>query len=214
MTLEVTLEGRHVRLEPLRRDHADLLVAAATEPGADYRYTSVPTDPAATAAYVDAAHADADAGLALVFVIVELAGGRVVGSTRFLDLAYWADHPPSASPGPSAVEIGATWLAVSAQRTPLNTETKLLMLGHAFDSWGVHRVTFKTDARNTQSRRAIERIGATYEGVHRRHVPAVDGTIRDSAYYSIVDSEWPDVRDQLRRLLARGHRAGHDEGWR
>ncbi|MET0275509.1 MAG: GNAT family protein, partial [Acidimicrobiia bacterium] len=98
-------------------------------------------------------------------------------------------------------EIGSTWLAASAQATPVNTEAKLLLLRHAFDTWRVERVTFKTDARNERSRRAIERIGATFEGVRRAHTIASDGTIRDSAYFSIVRSEWPAIEHELERRL-------------
>jgi RimJ/RimL family protein N-acetyltransferase len=99
--------------------------------------------------------------------------------------------------------IGSTWLAASAQRTAVNTEAKLLMLTHAFDVWGVHRVTLKTDARNARSRSSIQRLGAVFEGVRRVHVPAADGTLRDTAYYSIVAAEWPAVRDGLLERVRR-----------
>jgi len=102
---------------------------------------------------------------------------------------------------PSAAEVGGTWLAASVQRTGVNTETKLLMLAHAFEAWGVRRVTLKTDACNVQSRTAIERIGARAEGIRRAHMPALDGTIRDKAYYSIIAAEWPMIRQHLRQLL-------------
>ena len=134
---------------------------------------------------------------------------RVVGATRFLDLAYWpndprtAPAPPDGRPAPSAGEVGGTWLARSAQRTAINTEAKLLLLRHAFETWAVHRVTFKTDARNTQSRHAIQRIGATFEGIRRAHLPAVDGTIRDTAYYSILASEWAQIGQRLQEMLDR-----------
>ncbi len=98
-------------------------------------------------------------------------------------------------------EIGSTWLAASAQRTPANTEAKLLMLRHAFDGWGVQRITLKTDARNARSRRAIERLGAQFEGIRRAHVPATDGSIRDTAYYSVLPKEWPTVQGNLVRRL-------------
>ncbi len=126
-------------------------------------------------------------------------------STRFLDLDYWS-WPPAWPPGrttpqpdatPTVAEIGSTWLASSVQRTGCNTESKLLMLGHAFDTWGVLRVTLKTDARNARSRRAIERIGGRFEGIRRAHARAVDGSVRDTAYYSIVAAEWPAVRAAL-----------------
>jgi len=99
------------------------------------------------------------------------------------------------------VEISSTWYAASAQRTGINTEVKLLQLTHAFEAWRVLRVTFKTDARNARSRTAIERLGAQVEGVRRAHSPAGDGTVRDSAYYSITAPEWPTVRSNLHQLL-------------
>lgn len=110
------------------------------------------------------------------------------------------------------LEIGATWYAASAQRTAVNTDVKLSLLGHAFDTWGALRVTLKTDARNAGSRTAILRLGASFEGVRRAHLPAVDGTVRDTAYYSILRSEWPGVRELLvgRSASREGHR---DPGW-
>ena len=104
---------------------------------------------------------------------------------------------------PTVVEIGSTWYAASAQRTALNAEVKLLLLSHAFDVWEVLRVTLKTDARNERSRAAIERLGARHEGIRRAHTIASDGTVRDTAYYSIVAAEWPAVREGLRRRLGR-----------
>jgi N-acetyltransferase len=210
MNFTVTLMGHLVRLEPLRVDHADALVAAATEPGTTYAYTSVPSDEATAAVYIETALAEQATAAAIPFVIIDVSRRRIVGSTRYLDLAYWTGTAarvvpaPVTARAPTVAEIGATWLAPSAQRTGINTETKLLMLGHAFDEWKVHRVTLKTDVRNQRSRRAIERIGATYEGIRRAHTPASDGTIRDTAYYSILATEWPGVEQHLRRLLERG----------
>ena len=158
--------------------------------------------------YVAGVLADEREGWALPFVTTLTATGRVVGSTRFLDLDDWnsarrvGGPPIGAVETPFTAEIGATWLAASVQRTAVNTEAKLLMLQHAFDTWGVERITFKTDARNTQSRAAIERLGAHFEGIRRAHVRASDGGIRDSAYYSIVRAEWPDVRKGLEGRLA------------
>ncbi len=198
-------------LEPLTPAHVDGLVAAAGESRRTYDFTWVPDDRPAMASYVAAALADQARGWALPFAVTS--GGRVVGSTRFLDLDYWVPghrgpmHPPELpAPGPDAVpsvaEIGATWLAQSAQRTGVNTEAKLLLLTHAFDRWEVHRVSFKTDARNERSRAALRGIGAAFEGVRRAHVPASDGTVRDSAYFSIVRAEWPAVRRRLEARLA------------
>jgi len=120
----------------------------------------------------------------------------VVGSTRFGNLERWTRGEDRID----AVEIGWTWLTPSAQRTVVNTEAKLLMLGHAFESWRVHRVTLKTDARNARSRAAIERLGAKLDGLLRAHMPATDDTLRTSAVYSILAGEWPEVRA---RLIAR-----------
>jgi N-acetyltransferase len=210
MTTAVTLTGTLIHLEPLAVHHAGQLLAAATEAGARYEFTSVPTDAEATASYIRSALGEQASGTALAFAIVDLSRQRVVGSTRFLDLTYWTHCPtpkglqPGRGRPPSAVEIGGTWLAPSAQRTGINTEAKLLMLTHAFEVWKVHRVTLKTDARNTRSRTAIERIGASYEGTRRAHMPALDGTIRDTAYYSILAAEWPTIGQRLRELLDPG----------
>jgi N-acetyltransferase len=197
-----------VTLRPMTTDHIDALVAAASEDRTTYGFTPVPDGEAAMRAYVEGVLGDECAGWALPFVTTLTADGRVVGSTRFLDLDDWgADRrvggPPLGAAGtPRTAEIGATWLAASVQRTGVNTEAKLLMLCHAFDTWGTERITFKTDARNTRSRAAIERLGAHFEGIRRAHVPASDGAIRDSAYYSIVRTEWPDVRAGLEARLA------------
>ena len=131
--------------------------------------------------------------------------GRVVGTTSFLDPQVWDWPPGSKRPprqSPDTVEIGATWLAASAQRTRCNTEAKLLMLAHAFERWQVHGVSFKTDARNDRSRRAIERLGARFDGILRAHMPGADDAVRDSAYYSIVAAEWPGVKERLERFAA------------
>lgn len=209
MPTQVTLQGRIVRLEPLTPGAVDGLLAAATEPAGASSLTHLPQDLPAMADYVTAALADQQAGRSLPFVIRTQDSDRIVGSTRFLDLDYWQGPlawPPGAARGPAGevpdvAEIGSTWLAPSARRTGVNTEAKLLLLGHAFDTWSVHRVTLKTDARNTVSRTAIQRLGAQFEGIRRAHVRATDGTVRDSAYYSILRSEWPDIRNRLRERL-------------
>ena len=208
MPERVVLTGNVVTLRPMTVDDVDALVAAATEDRASYAFTPVPEDRAAMHAYVDAALDDERAGWALPFVTTLTDGARVVGSTRFLDLDDWNGRrvggPPAGATGlPKTAEIGATWLAASVQRTAVNTEAKLLMLRHSFEAWEVERITFKTDARNARSRAAIERIGAHFEGIRRAHVPASDGGIRDSAYYSIIRREWPDVRAGLEARLAR-----------
>jgi RimJ/RimL family protein N-acetyltransferase len=195
------LEGRLVRLEPLSPDHGSGLVQAATGPRESFVYTSVPADDGMMRAYVETALAWHAAGTAVPFAILDCHTGRVVGSTRFFDVQYWAwdrDKPHQRGENlPAAVEIGHTWLAPWAQRTGINTEAKLLMLTHAFETWRVHRVRLTTDARNTRSRAAIERLGARLDGILRAHHAAYDGAIRDSAFYSILDTEWPSAKAAL-----------------
>ena len=210
MTEAVDLPGEVVHLTLLEPGHVDGLVAAANEGRDTYAYTWVPETRAEMTDYVERALADWRRGWAPPFSI--WADGRIVGSTRYLDLDYWDPGSPPWPPGrpsaggqgvPSVAEIGSTWLAASAQGTPVNTEAKYLLLGHAFEVWALHRVSFKTDARNVRSRRAIERLGATFEGVRRAHVLATDATVRDSAYYSILRSQWPGIRARLEARLAR-----------
>jgi RimJ/RimL family protein N-acetyltransferase len=135
------------------------------------------------------------------FVTVSRKTGDVLGSTRLCALEYWAW--PDGRQGragidpPEAAEIGWTWLSAAAQRTAINTEAKRLMLGHAFETWKARRVHLKTDARNARSRAAIERIGGRLDGILRAHMPAADGGVRDSAWYSILLAEWPAVRAGL-----------------
>ncbi|MGW3247006.1 GNAT family N-acetyltransferase [Streptomyces sp. NPDC001070] len=205
----VILEGKHVRLEPLSAAHTDGLLRAAAESRETYAFTRVPSDRDAMAQYIEEALQDQAAGESLPFVVREVQRDTLVGSTRFLDLDHWTATPAwpagrtvaRVGAVPTVAEIGSTWLAASAQRTPCNTEAKLLLLTHAFEEWGVLRVTLKTDARNTRSRTAIERIGARFEGIRRAHTLAVDGTVRDSAYYSILGEEWPGVRSALEARL-------------
>jgi RimJ/RimL family protein N-acetyltransferase len=198
----VVLEGRHVRLEPLTADHADALLGAATEDRATYAYSWVPGDRDDVDRYVEKMLADQRAGTALSFVQRRQPEGDVVGHTRFFNMEWW--NWPLADGDPDVVEIGSTWLAASAQRTLINTEAKLLMFGHAFDTWHAQRVYLKTDARNERSRRAILRIGASFEGVLRSSMPRYNEVgARDSAYFSVIASEWPAVRARLDGLLAR-----------
>jgi len=200
----LTLAGRHIRLEPLAMAHVPALVAAASESRASYRYSVVPDSEAAMRAYVAAAAEARAAGEHLPFATVRQVDGRVVGTTRFSDLTPWTwpDGSPLQREGrPDVAEIGHTWLAASAQRTGANTEAKWLMLRHAFETWEVHLVRLRTDRRNLRSRAAIERLGARFEGVRRADRPGVDGTVRDSAFYSITRGEWPTVRDRLAALV-------------
>jgi len=198
------LDGRFVRLEPMSSAHVEALVAAAAESRATYGLTNVPDGVAAMAAYVATALDDVARGVAVPFVTFDKRRERVVGSTRFgrIERWSWPGTPvPPLPRGPDAVEIGWTWLAAGAQRTHVNTEAKLLMLTHAFEVWGVRRVTLMTDARNARSRANIERVGARLDGILRAHQPAWDGTIRDSAAYSMLPDEWPAARERLRARL-------------
>jgi RimJ/RimL family protein N-acetyltransferase len=208
MLAPFTLTGRHVELEPLALAHVDALAAAAAQDRGSYAFTWVPDGLDETRAYVGAALEHAAGGRAVPFAVRRLSDGAVVGSTRFLDLEVFQDPapwPPGIGVGgapseqnpPSVAEIGSTWYAASAQRTAVNTETKLLLLTHAFETWQTLRVTLKTDARNVASRAAIERIGGRFEGVRRAHTVATDGGVRDTAYFSIVAAEWPEVRAGL-----------------
>lgn len=196
------LENDHIRLEPLAEEHIDALAAAAGESRDTYGFTNVPSDRESMLRYVRSAMEDQATGYALPFATRDLKRDLIVGSTRFLDLDYWT-WPPAWPPGrttpradatPDVAEIGSTWLAASAQRSGINTEAKLLMLDFAFDTWKVLRVTLKTDARNQRSRQAIERLGARFEGVRRAHARATDGSVRDTAYFSILAEEWPEAR--------------------
>jgi RimJ/RimL family protein N-acetyltransferase len=202
----VTLEGRYVRLEPLSLAHVPALLAAATGSRETFGLTHVPADEPAMRRYVESALADQQAGRALPFATLDRKAARVVGSTRFGNVEFW-DWPPGSplqrgADVPDVVEIGWTWLAPDAQRTAVNTEAKLLMLRHAFETWRVHRVSLNTDARNTRSREAILRLGARFDGILRAARVASDGGIRDTAAYSILDTEWPAVRDNLTARLA------------
>ena len=198
------LTGRFVRLEPLAHTHNPALVAAAREDPELYRWTSIPQGVMEMAQYVDTALGWREAGTALPFATVRTEDDTVIGSTRFFLLERWtwpAGHPDARRSGFDGCEIGYTWLSASALRTPVNTEAKLLMLAHAFEAWGAHRVCFHTDVRNERSRAALERIGAQFEGVLRAHRLAADLIPRDSARYSILAGEWPLVKTRLQDLL-------------
>ncbi len=192
------LSGQHVRLDPLIDQDIDGLLTAATEDRETYGFTNVPANRVAMRSYVDTAITEQRSALALPYVVRRRGDGRVVGCTRIFDFARWSGRE-----FPDAAEIGHTWYAASAQRTACNTETKLLLLTLLFEQWHVERVTLKTDARNARSRAAILRLGAQFEGIRRAHQLATDGTIRDTAYYSIVAAEWPSARKGLRTKLSR-----------
>ena len=198
------LQGRHVRLEPLGHRHVDGLVAAAASDSSLYQWSLVPRSKAEVIRYIDTALCWRDAGSAVPFATVRVDDGAVIGSTRFFNLEYWAwpqGHARHGRSAPDACEIGYTWLTRAAMRTTANTEAKLLMLTHAFETWRALRVCFHSDARNQRSRAALKRIGGRFEGILRAHRLAADHTARDSARYSIVESEWPAVKEHLGRLL-------------
>ena len=189
----VTLAGGGVTLEPLHRGHTDELAAAVSDGRLwELWYTSVPT-PEGMAADVEARLARQAAGEMLPFVVRRNADGTVVGATTYcnLDLAV------------PRLEVGYTWTAASAQRTAVNVESKLLLLGHAFEVLGCLAVEFRTHWHNRQSRAAIARLGAKQDGVLRNHRRMPDGSLRDTVVFSITDAEWPAVRSGLRHRLAR-----------
>lgn len=189
-TAPPTLRGRQVTLEPLQPAHADGLRAAAADGRLwELWYTNVP-EPEATQAWIAAALAMQSAGSALAFVVRD-AQGRIVGSTRYYDLL----------PATPRLQIGYTWYARSVQRTGLNTEAKLLLLGHAFETLGCASVGLQTSTRNAASRAAIARLGAREEGILRQHLRHRDGSLRDTVNFSILDREWPAVKAGLRQKL-------------
>jgi N-acetyltransferase len=187
----VTLDGRWARLEPLEQRHGNGLLAAAAD-DAIWRWMPVRLATSDDVhAWIDLALTAQAAGTELPFAIVSQETGGVIGSSRFLDIRV--PH--------RGVEIGWTWLGREYQRTAINTECKLLLLRHAFETWGCIRVQLKTDRRNDRSRRAIERLGAQFEGIHRNHYVLPDGSFRDSAFYSIVEREWPGIKARLEEKL-------------
>jgi RimJ/RimL family protein N-acetyltransferase len=194
------LEGSLVRLEPLAVRHAEDLAAAAEEDRGSYGFTLVPSGDA-VGGYLSAQFARVAQGL-VPFAQIRRADGRAVGCT-----AYWDPRPwPGRDDALRAVEVGFTWLSASAQGSGINTEAKLLLMSHAFESLRVARVDLKTDARNMRSRRAIESLGATFEGVLRSWsmswAPGEEGRLRDSAIYSVIAPEWDEVRSRLAERLA------------
>ena len=187
----ITLEGLHVRLDPLSPNHEGPLIAAAGDGELwNSNVTIVPTRET-MAAYISAALAAQIQGRELPFVVIRKSTGQIVGTTRF----YFIE------PDNRTCEIGYTWLAASVQRSEVNTETKLLLLTHAFEHWRCIRVALITDALNQQSQRAILRLGAKQEGVLRNHMVMPGGRYRDSVLFSIIESEWPEVKARLEAKL-------------
>jgi N-acetyltransferase len=185
----VVLEGEHVRLEPLTLAHAEDLARAAADGELWNSDVTIIPKPDGMKAYIEAALKGFALGFELPFVIVRKAGSvtQVVGTTRYYEI-FPADRKAA---------IGYTWLATSAQRTPVNTEAKLLLLTHAFETWKCVRVELITDVLNDQSRAAILRLGAKQEGVLRQHLILPSGRVRDSVVFSIIDSEWLEVKTSL-----------------
>jgi len=189
----IVIEGQHVRLEPLTHAHTDSLIAAAGD--GELWKSDVTVVPSAETInkYIEDALRGLERGTELPFAIASKATGDVVGTTRFYEI----------KPADRRAAIGYTWLARSAQRTPVNTETKLLLLKHAFDYWKCVRVEFITDVLNEQSRTAILRLGAKQEGILRNHLIMPSGRIRDSVFFSVIAEEWPQVRANLEAKLNR-----------
>jgi len=185
----VTLEGSVVRLEPVRRGHAELFWEVAKNHLEDiFRWIpySMKT-PEDFQRLIDKAFDEQERGESVVFATVERSSSRVIGSTRFMNIDRINRR----------VEIGSTWIAPAWQRTAVNTDAKYLMLRHAFEVWTCMRVELKTDALNQKSRNAILRIGAKEEGTLRRHLVTWTGRVRDTVYFSILDDEWPEVKARL-----------------
>jgi N-acetyltransferase len=203
----ITLQGRYIHLEPLEQRHLESMVEASAADPTLYQWSPVPQGKEEAADYIATALRWQSSGTALPFAIVRATDGAFIGSTRFWNIEYWAwplGHKRHGRSLPDACEIGHTWLARSAIRTAANSESKFLMLTHAFETWGVLRVCLHTDARNYRSQKAIERIGGKREGILRSHRLAADFTPRDSVRYSIIASEWPGVKARLSRLLYHG----------
>jgi RimJ/RimL family protein N-acetyltransferase len=192
----VTLTGFGVRLEPLTSDHVSDLARVGLEREL-WRWIPTPvTTEEEMRRYVATALEEQRRGVSLPFVIVDTAGDDVIGSTRYANI----DRPNR------RLEIGWTWLTSSHQRTVANTEAKLLLLAHAFETLGMNRVEFKTDVLNERSRRAIERLGAIEEGTFRQHVVTASGRVRDTIYFSIIAAEWPAAKEKLAAMCRRPRR--------
>jgi RimJ/RimL family protein N-acetyltransferase len=197
ITTPITLDGARVRLEPIRPEHAGIFWEVAKD-ALDDIFQWIPYRMKTREDFqrlVERAFDEQGRGESIVFATVERSSGQVIGSTRFMNIDR----------ANRRVEIGSTWIAPAWQRTAVNTEAKYLMLRHAFEVWNCFRVELKTDALNQKSRNAILRIGAKEEGTLRRHVLTWTGRVRDSVYFSILDTEWPEVKARLeRKLISKG----------
>jgi len=195
IVMPVTLEGSAIRLEPIRREHAEIFWEIAKD-SLDDIFQWIPYRVKTREDFqrlVKKIFEEQERGESVAFATVERGSGRVIGSTRFMNIDR----------ANRRVEIGSTWIIPARQRTGVNTEAKFLMLRHAFEVWNCFRVELKTDALNLKSRNAILRIGAKEEGTLRRHVLTWTGRVRDSVYFSILDSEWPSVKTTLEQKLSR-----------
>jgi len=196
----ITLTGRHVQLEPLQLAHVDELLEASTVSRETYGYTEVPGDREAMQHYVERLVEDHANAKVLPFAQRRLDTGQLAGCTRFMEPRWWRGRRD-----PDEIEIGGTWLSATAQRSAVNTEAKYLLLSHAFEQWEVWRVAICTDEHNARSRASIERIGATFEGVlrnHRLRYNTATPEPRNTAVYSITDSDWPAVKRSLEQRLS------------
>lgn len=190
----VVLTGNHVRLEPLTEEHIPgLAEIGAGQPFWQFMLYGDINNVDDMRNWVLDILSRAEKGTDLPFVAIHLGSGRVAGATRYLNIV----------PRDRGLEIGGTWYGSEFQRTPVNTECKYLLLRHAFETLGCIRVQLKTDLRNERSQKAIERLGAVKEGVLRNHMILPDGRIRHSVFYSILDTEWPDVKNRLEEMMSR-----------
>ncbi len=200
--LPITLEGTYVRLVPMSHAHFEQLCEAGLDEDL-WRFMPSPIrNRDEMREYIETALRQRDLGTAIPFVTVDNGSSTVVGSTRYLNIEW--NH--------RRVEIGSTWITPKWQRTQINTEAKLLMLRHAFESLQCVRVEFKTDSLNIRSRNALVRIGATDEGTLRNHMIMADGRMPHSVYYSIIDTEWPQVRLRLERMINRSQESSSASG--
>lgn len=205
--------GARVRLLPMALEHVDGLTEAATGDRTTFDLAPVPRDRGEVLRYVERALAEQVALRSVPFVVEHV--GSLVGSYRLMSLEWWSwpegeirvEGEPRVAPKdpPDVAEIGHAWLTPAAQRTEVNSTVCHLLMRHAFEAWRVHRLVLKTDARNTRSRNAITRLGGKLEGVMRAHSPAADGVIRDTALFSILPAEWPEVRMRLESALTSTH---------
>jgi RimJ/RimL family protein N-acetyltransferase len=190
----VVLQGKHVRLEPMTEAHVPgLAEIGAGQTFWDFMVYGDIKTPEDMLSWVREIRGRAEKGTDLPFVALHLPSGRIAGATRYLNIM----------PNDRGLEIGGTWYGLEFQRTPVNTECKYLLLRHAFETLGYIRVQLKTDLRNERSQKAIERIGAVKEGVLRNHMILPDGRIRHSVFYSILDTEWPEVKERLETMMER-----------